>query len=407
MLKTVVIILFILKEVYDGILTYIAIKGADRPLPENVKDVYNEEEFNRWKAYNKENIRLGIFNSVVDFILKFFLLLLNVYAVLFYVFNINDYMKYLWLVFILAIISLVIDIPFDYYDTFVIEEKYGMNRSTKLTFILDKIKGLVVNVALSYIPIAIIKYLYDRFGNNGAILIIISIVGITLLIAICIMQLLKIFNKFTPLPDGELKDKLTALCEKYDIKVKKIVVRDASRRTTKANAFCTGFGKRKTISLDDNLVNNYTSDQIVAVFAHEFAHAKYKHMLKTLPFGIFKTVLMLAMFIVLLNFESVSLAFGFAERNYFIAFLVIGTIMWPIDVLLDYIGNYLSRKHEYEADAFAAKEGYGDELISALKKLSKESLSNINPHPLIVKLTYSHPTLSERITAISNIDSTK
>ena len=407
MLKTVVIILFILKEVYDGILTYIAIKGADRPLPENVKDVYNEEEFNRWKAYNKENIRLGIFNSVVDFILKFFLLLLNVYAVLFYVFNINDYMKYLWLVFILAIISLVIDIPFDYYDTFVIEEKYGMNRSTKLTFILDKIKGLVVNVALSYIPIAIIKYLYDRFGNNGAILIIISIVGITLLIAICIMQLLKIFNKFTPLPDGELKDKLTALCEKYDIKVKKIVVRDASRRTTKANAFCTGFGKRKTISLDDNLVNNYTSDQIVAVFAHEFAHAKYKHVLKTLPFGIFKTVLMLAMFIVLLNFESVSLAFGFAERNYFIAFLVIGTIMWPIDVLLDYIGNYLSRKHEYEADAFAAKEGYGDELISALKKLSKESLSNINPHPLIVKLTYSHPTLSERITAISNIDSTK
>ena len=221
------------------------------------------------------------------------------------------------------------------------------------------------------------------------------------------MQLLKIFNKFTPLPDGELKDKLTALCEKYDIKVKKIVVRDASRRTTKANAFCTGFGKRKTISLDDNLVNNYTSDQIVAVFAHEFAHAKYKHVLKTLPFGIFKTVLMLAMFIVLLNFESVSLAFGFAERNYFIAFLVIGTIMWPIDVLLDYIGNYLSRKHEYEADAFAAKEGYGDELISALKKLSKESLSNINPHPLIVKLTYSHPTLSERITAISNIDSTK
>lgn len=403
MIKVVVIVLFILKKVYDGVLTYIDIKGADRPLPVNVKDVYSEEEFNRWKAYNKENIRLGVFNDIVEFILDFSLLLLNVYALLFYIFNTNDYIRYLWLIFILSVIALVINIPFDYYDTFVIEEKYGMNKSTKLTFILDKIKGLIVGVVLSFIPIAIIKYLYDRFGNNGAMLIIISIVGITLLIAVCIMQLLKIFNKFTPLPDGELKDKLIALCKKYDIKVKRIVVRDASRRTTKANAFCTGLGKRKTISLDDNLVNNYTSDQIVAVFAHEFAHAKYKHMLKTLPFGIFKTILMLLMFIVLLNFEGVSLVFGFTERNYFIVFLVMGFIMWPVETLLDYIGNYLSRKHEYEADAFATKEGYGEELISALKKLSKESLSDINPHPLIVKLTYSHPTLSERITAITSI----
>ena len=400
MIKVIAIILFVLKELYGSFLTYIRIKGTDRELPDNVKDVYDEEEFNRWKSYKKENIRLGIINDIVGFILNISLISFNLYAALFYVFNVNDYLKYLWLLTITAIIGLVVSLPTDYYDTFVIEEKYGFNKSTKMTFSLDKIKSLILGVIVSSIPIFIIKYLYDKFGNRGAILIILSLIAVSLILALCVMQILKIFNKFKPLEDGELKDRIIALCEKYDIKVKRIVVKDASRRTTKANAFCTGFGKKKTISLDDNLVNNYSIDEIVAVFAHEFAHAKYKHTLKTLPFGIFRMVFLLVVFIVLLNFESISLAFGFREMNYMIVLLVLGLIIWPIEILLDYIANLLSRKHEYEADAFTAKEGYGEMLISALKKLNKESLSDINPHPLIVKLTYSHPTLSERITAI-------
>lgn len=404
MIKKFVIISFLLKEVYEWFLTYIDIKGADRALPDNVKDVYNEEEFNKWKAYNKENIKLGIVEDITSKILSFCLIAFNLYAFIFYFFQVNDYLKYLCLIVTVTFLETLISVPFDYYDTFVIEEKYGMNKSTRLTFVLDLIKSLVIGIVLSFIFISIIKYLYDRFGNNGAILIIIVTIWIALLLAVCIMQILKIFNKFTPLEEGELKDKLIALCKKYDIEVKKIVVKDASRRTTRANAFCTGLGKKKTISLDDNLVKDYTIDQIVAVFAHEFAHAKYKHTIKTLPFGILKTVFMLIIFIALLNFESVSLSFGFHERNYMIAQLVLVFITWPIDILLDYIGNSLSRKHEYEADAFAAREGYGEMLISALKKLNKESLSDINPHPLIVKLTYSHPTLSERITAIKNID---
>ena len=391
MIKVIAIILFVLKELYGSFLTYIRIKGTDRELPDNVKDVYDEEEFNRWESYKKENIRLGIINDIVGFILNISLISFNLYAALFYVFNVNDYLKYLWLLAITAIIGLVVSLPTDYYDTFVIEEKYGFNKSTKMTFSLDKIKSLILGVIVSSIPIFIIKYLYDKFGNRGAILIILSLIAVSLILALCVMQILKIFNKFKPLEDGELKDRIIALCEKYDIKVKRIVVKDASRRTTKANAFCTGFGKKKTISLDDNLVNNYSIDEIVAVFAHEFAHAKYKHTLKTLPFGIFRMVFLLVVFIVLLSFESISLAFGFREMNYMIVLLVLGLIIWPIEILLDYIANLLSRKHEYEADAFTAKEGYGEMLISALKKLNKESLSDINPHPLIVKLTYSNP----------------
>ena len=400
MIKYIIIISLILKTIYDFFITYLDIKGSERPLPENVKDVYNEEEFNKWKSYNKENIRLGIVDDICEFVLSFILIAFNIYALLFYVFDTNDYVRYLWLISILAIISLILSIPFDYYDTFVIEEKYGFNKSTKITFVLDKIKGLLVGVVLSFIPIVIIKYLYDKYGNEGALLIVVVVVLFSLVIAILIMQLLKVFNKFTPLSDGELKNKLIALCEKYDIKVKKIIVKDASRRTTKANAFCTGFFKKKTISLDDNLVNNYTTDQIVAVFAHEFAHAKFKHTIKVLPFAIFRIIFTVLIFILLLNFKTIYYAFGFQEINYVVAFLIVGLITWPIDIILDFISNYLSRKHEYEADSFAAKEGYGEDLISALKKLSKESLSDINPHPLIVKLEYSHPTLSERIAAI-------
>lgn len=403
MIKIIVLILLLLKTIYEAFLTYIDIKSADRELPDNVKDVYNEEEFNNWKAYNKENIHLGIIDDIIDFILNFSLIYFNIYAIIFYSINVNEYVKYLWLIVIVAIISLILDFPMDYYDTFVIEEKYGMNKSTKLTFVLDKFKSLFLSLMFSFIPIVIIKNLYDRFGNSGAILIILSIVGLSLIIVALVMQILKIFNKFTELENTELRNKLISLCEKYDIKVKRIVVRDASRRTTRANAFCTGLGKKKTISLDDNLINNYTDDQIVAVFAHEFAHAKYKHTLKVLPFAIFKIVFAMVIFILLLNFKSIYVAFGFNEINYMIAFLVEGLFMWPIDILFDYIANALSRKHEYEADAFAAKEGYGEDLISALKKLSKESLSDINPDPLIVKLEYSHPTLSQRITAIRSI----
>ena len=221
-----------------------------------------------------------------------------------------------------------------------------------------------------------------------------------MIISLLVMPILRIYNKFEPLPDGELRTELLALCEKYGVKVKKICVKDASRRTTRANAFCTGFTKKKVISLDDNLVNGYETEQIVAVFAHEFAHATRRHMLKSFPFAIFRSTLTIVFLGIILNVPAVFTAFGFAGINYFFAINVIPLFNWPVEELLDIVTNYLSRKHEYEADAFAAKEGYGEALISCLKTLSKESLSNVNPHPYIVMVDYSHPTLSQRIAAI-------
>ena len=295
---------------------------------------------------------------------------------------------------------MVIDLPFDYYDTFVIEEKYGLNKSTKMTFALDTIKETVLGTVISYALIVLIMVLFEKFGNMAIIWCTLAMIVIAVIIMLIIIPLMRIFNKFEPLEEGELKDKLLALCDKYGVRVKRIVVKDASRRTTTSNAFCTGIGNRKTISLDDNLVNAYSADEITAVFAHEFAHAKFRHVIKSLPFSVLGILISFVSLAIVLNIPSLYTAFGFDGMNYYFAQMMSGVIIWPLSTAMGIVGNYISRKHEYQADAFAAKEGYGQVLISALKRLSKESLSGVNPHPAMVILNYSHPTLSQRIDAI-------
>ncbi len=246
---------------------------------------------------------------------------------------------------------------------------------------------------------AVLMFCFETFGIAGSVLFATIVIVAALIIAALIIPLMRIFNKFTPLEDGELRDNLLALCDRYHVRVKKIVVKDASRRTTKSNAFCSGM-KYKTISLDDNLVNNFSTDEIVAVFAHEFAHAMHKHTIKGLPFGILRSFATIAMLAVVMKFDNLFTAFGFSGLNYFFAVTLYGILIGPVNTVLDIIMNYMSRKREYEADAFAAQEGYGKGLISALKRLFKESLSDVNPHPAVVVLYDSHPTLSQRITAI-------
>lgn len=396
-IKIIIILSNILQSCFDQFLNYLDASQADRPLPDNIKDVYDEAEYRKWRSYNKERGKISIIEAVVEIVITTGLLAFNVYAIIFKLLgNMNLYVQYLIFIAGMSLVTTIVSIPFTHHRTFVIEEKYGMNKSTKKTFVLDILKGFVIEVLLSYGLMAVIMLFYEKFGNVGMIGVILALILLMVLINLIVVPLMRVFNKFEPLPDGELKEKLEALCAKYDVKIKKIVVKDASRRTTKANAFCTGLNK-KTISLDDNLVNNYTPDQIVAVFAHEFAHAKYKHMLKSLPFSIGRMVLIVAMLTLVLNIMPLFTAFGFDGMNYYFATMLLPLISWPFSKGLDAIFNTLSRKHEYEADSFAAEQGYGEDLISGLKQLNKEALSDINPHPLVVTLEYSHPTLSQRI----------
>lgn len=404
MIKPILIISFFLMKAFEAVICYLDESNVKAGLPENVKDVYDEEEYNKFRSYKKDNSKVNMLESVIETVILAAFLIFNVYA---FVFNklssLNIYLQYFIVILLFTLISLPISTPFSYYRTFVIEEKYGMNKATKKTFFSDEIKSFIISVIFTYILMSIIMFLFETFGNAAVIWTFAVFTGISILLSCIIVPVMRIFNKFTPLEDGELRDKLLALCGKYGVTVKKIVIKDASRRTTKSNAFCTGIGKRKTISLDDNLVNNFSSDEIVSVFAHEFAHAKYKHVLKSMPFSLFRTGLTILAFGAVLNILLIFTAFGFEGINYFFAENILTCIVWPVSTVLDIISNYFSRKHEYEADAFAAKEGYGQAIIDSLKKLSKESLSNINPHPAVVMLEYSHPTLSQRVAAIEKI----
>lgn len=400
MTRAFVIILFIAEELYSILLLYLSASAAKRELPDEVKDVYDSTRYSLYKAYRKDNLRTQLLSSATGMIADLILLVGNVYSSVFNALSpLNIYPRYFLVILIFTLIDRIIELPFSYYDTFVIEEKYGMNRTTKKTFFLDRMKSFIVSMVLTSLLISVIIFFFTRFGIIAIVWTAAAVIVFSLFANLLLMLFMRLFNTFTPLEEGELKNKLLSLCTKYGVRVKRIVVRDASRRTTKANAFCSGL-RKKTISIDDNLMNNFTSDEIVAVFAHEFAHAKYRHVLKTLPFSLISSVIMIAAFGVLLGFSALFTAFGFEEENYFFAFLLLSTITWPVTIPFNTFLNSISRKHEYEADAFAAEEGYGEALVSALKRLMNEALSEINPHPWIVVTEYSHPTLSERIESI-------
>lgn len=406
MLKTIILISFFLNKGFDAVIRYLNDKHQKGELPENVRDVYDEKEYANWKNYKAESGKLYTIWNIADIVFLAILLISNAYAWGFKVLeDCNVYVQYLIFIFVLTALSELIDVPFKYYDTFVIEEKYGLNKSTKKTFFVDMIKNILVGGIMSFLIIALTMFIFEAFGNMAILVGTVAMMVIMLILNLIIVPLMRIYNKFTPLEDGELKSKLLTLCEKYGMRVRKIVVRDASRRTTTSNAFCAGFGKIKTISLDDNLVNNFTDDEIVAVFAHEFAHAKYKHTVKSLPFSMVRILLVFIALWIVLNIPGFYTAFGFDGINYFFAEILVTFITWPVSNGLNIISNYLSRRHEYQADAFAAKEGYGHDLVSSLKRLHKEALSDINPHPVKVVLDYSHPTLSQRITAIEGVQS--
>lgn len=401
MIKTILLISFILENIFDFILVKLNDNYVKKPLPENVRDVYDEEKYNKWINYRNDSKKFSCVQTLITALISLGLYIFNVHAKVFGLFGTGKIVSNILLILVFTLFSTLISIPFSYYSNFVIEEKYGFNKTTIKTFILDIVKEFLIGIVLMLILFLGVMFLFEKFHNLGIIFTIAAVILFNVFVSLFSMTFLRIFNKFTPLEDGELRSSLTALCEKYNVKIKDIYVMDASKRTTRANAFCTGFGK-KTISLDDNLVNNYSTDKIVAVFAHEFGHAKYKHVLKSMWFAFFRISILILSLGIILNFPVICQAFGFEDVNYFFAFSVLTMISWPISRIFDMASNKISRTFEYQADGFAANEGYGESLIGALKQLSKDALTNLNPHPFVVMLEYSHPTLSQRIDAIRN-----
>lgn len=385
---------------YQLCIRYLDWRSAKNPTPDNVKDVYDGETYARWRAYHKEKCRLGLMQAVGSFAVEFCLMALCAYAAFAGLFPKTPFWQML-AVLLLSSLSGLLMLPFSYYDTMGIEQKYGFNRSSKKTFWLDQVKEFLISLLLTVLIGSLLMGLHQWLGDGLIIAFAAALMALMLGISFLYPFFSKIFNKFTPLEDGELKEKLTALLEKNGYKVRAIQVMDASRRSTKSNAYFTGFGKMKTIVLFDTLVKAMTPEEICAVFAHEMGHGLHKDTLKNQMLNGVQMLVIAALAWLTVRTLGVFTAFGFTEVNYGFALVLIMTVeLALLSPLFSLLTSWHSRRAEYRADAQAVQEGYGGALVSALKKLAKENFADLSPDPLLVKLEYSHPTLSQRIAAI-------
>ena len=399
-LKVLAIIIFVVVYLYNLLLSVINMRSAGNPIPANVADVYDRETYQKWRAYHAEKTRFGILTSTVSFVIDLVLLACNIYAAFAELFPKTAFMQMFAVILLSALTSLLM-IPFSWYNTMNIEERYGFNKSTAKTFWADQVKEFFIGLILMTGIGALLMWVHQALGDWLILAFAILMTFFALIISFLYPVISKIFNKFKPLEDGELKEKLVHLLEKNGYKVRDNKVMDASRRTTKSNAYFSGFGKMKTIVLYDTLVESMTPDEICAVFAHELGHGLHKDTLRNQILSFVQMAVLGVLAWLTLRTEGIFTAFGFDGINYGFAIILIMSVEFAfISPLFGLLVNYFSRRAEYRADAQAVKEGYGDQLISALKKLARQNYADLAPSSLLVKLEYSHPTLSQRITAI-------
>ena len=399
-MKAAVLVVFTVVYLYQMVLSVIHMRSARNPVPVNVIDVYDEKTYGKWRAYHGERSRFAIVSGTASFLIDFALLAFNAYAAFAGLFPRTPFLQ-MFAVMLLSALSSLLMIPFSWHSTMGIEEKYGFNKATAKTFWGDQAKEFLIGLVLMTGIGTLLMAVHQALGDWLILAFAILMTVFALIISFLYPVLSRVFNKFQPLEDGELKEKLTALLEKNGYRVRAIKIMDASRRTTKSNAYFSGFGKMKTIVLYDTLVETMTTDEICAVFAHEMGHGLHKDTLRNQILSFVQMALLGLLAWLTLRTPEVFQAFGFEGVNYGFAILLIMSVEFAlVSPLFGLVINFFSRRAEYRADAQAVKEGYGQELISALKKLARQNYADLAPSPLLVKLEYSHPTLSQRIDAI-------
>lgn len=367
-------------------------------LPSSVRDVYDEKEYQRWKQYDGEKKRLSLIGSAVNACVLIVMFAINGFAWLSSRLPQDEYANAILLLGVWQMISTLIGLPFGYIDQMKIEEKYGFNRSTKKTFFADAVKNFLIGFILYAALVAIAIACYNAFGRAFFLVLYAALAVIMLVISTFSLTFQKLFNKFEPLQEGSLRTRIETLFAQNGYQVKNIYVMNASKRTTKANAFCTGLGKYKEIALYDNLVNNFTEDEVLAVFAHELTHFKHgdtRHM-TLLQLLRFLPVVLLILWVS--QVPACMTQLGFDKLNFGIVFIALfEAVLGPVMLLCGIPMSAFSRMQERRADAYAAEIGLGEAMITALKKLARLNFANLNPHPLNVKLFYDHPPIDQRV----------
>jgi STE24 endopeptidase len=302
----------------------------------------------------------------------------------------------------LAVLSEIVNLPFSWYSTFVLEGRFGFNRSTPKTFLVDHLKGWVLGLLLGGPLLAAVLWFFLKTGDSAWIWVWAVITVFQLVMGFLAPALLMpLFNKFDPLPEGELKSAIEAYASSVRFKLQGIFTMDGSKRSTKANAFFTGLGRFRRIVLFDTLVSKHTVPELVAVLAHEVGHFKKGHIVKGLILSFVSSLVLLFLLSRLALSQEIVAAFGFGQYSIQAGLTAAAWFFGPISLVLGVGAQALSRKNEFEADAFAVETtGKGEDLAEALKRLSADQLANFHPHPWKVWLEYSHPPLSQRVRAI-------
>ena len=399
------IIAFILAEfLFSKVLSYLNIRSWDKPIPDEIKDLYPTDKFEQAKAYALDNNRVSTISGLLSLVVTISFLYFRGFA---WVDNIahelsgNYIIQGLLFFGIVMLASSILELPFEIYSTFVIEEKYGFNKMTASTFVMDKVKGALLGAIIGGGIYALLAYLFQLLGDNFWIAAWVVVSGFSLFIAAFYTSvLLPVFNKLTPLEDGELRSKIEEYASKVNFPLTNIMVMDGSKRSSKANAFFSGMGSRKSIVLFDTLINDMSTDEITAVLAHEVGHYKKKHILQSMALGVAQMGVLFFLFGWLARNPVMGEVLGAKENTFYLSLVTFSMLYSPVSTVIGLFMNVFSRKNEYEADNYA-KTTYGAEpLISSLKKLYVNSLGNPQPDPAYVFVNYSHPTLLQRIRAM-------
>ncbi len=402
------IIIILTMFTIDLTLSILNYRHRHTPIPENVKDVYDKAAYSKWLEYTMERFRLSIISKVVDTLLLIGFLVAGVFpkiATFTNQWSHHPIIQTLLFLGLYSFISYVLGIGFSLYSTFNIEQRYGFNTMTPKTYILDQLKSMLLSILLGGTLLYILLTLYMKMGNSALLYAWLIVIAVTLVINLLYTKVfIKLFNKLTPLSEGELYECVQSLAKTTGYELKEISVMDASKRSARLNAFFSGFGKFKHIILFDTLIEKCETDEIISVLAHEIGHAKHKDVLKNFFISIGQIGVYLSLLMFFLSSSSFATAFGFESVHYGFAIILFGILMEPFGMILGIPLSAMSRKAEYKADAFAAEVGYKGAMVRALKILAKENFSNLTPHPLLVTLTYSHPPVSERIKALERIN---
>jgi STE24 endopeptidase len=385
----------------DRYLNFLNSKMWSDSLPEKLNGICDEEEYRKSQLYQKDNNRLTFWSSSFNLVIIVLMIITGGFAFVDDLArHISSHLVIISLLFfgLIGFASDLINIPFSYYDSFVIEKKYGFNTMTIRTFITDHIKSWLIAILIGIPVLGLITWFYYKTGVGFWVYAWILITLFSIVMNLFYSELIvPLFNKQTPLEEGILREQIQAFASKTGFKLRNIYLIDGSKRSTKANAYFSGFGPKKRIVLFDTLLKELTYDQIVAVLAHEIGHYKKKHVLQSLVTSFLLTGIMLFLFSLVVNNPLLSQAMGTKNSSFHIGLIVFGILYSPLSLIIGLFSNYLSRKNEFQADRFVSDHLEPSLLADALKKLSVKNLSNMMPHPVYVFFHYSHPPLLKRL----------